>query len=48
MEKDQNSNSDTQNNEVEETKSDELNNDTQTAASENKEQKKRLLLGKKF
>jgi molecular chaperone GrpE len=42
MEKDLNSYSDTQNNEVEETKSDELNNDTQTVDSENTEQTKEI------
>jgi molecular chaperone GrpE len=42
MEKDLNPNSDTQNNEVEETKSDELNNDTQTVDSENTEQTKEI------
>jgi molecular chaperone GrpE len=42
MEKDQNLNSDTQSKEVEETKSDELNNDTQTVASENSEQTKEV------
>ena len=42
MEKDINPNSDTQNNEVEETKSDELNNDTQTVDSENTEQTKEI------
>ena len=40
MEKDQNPNSDNQNNEVEETKLDELNKDTQTVVSENNEQTK--------
>ena len=42
MEKDQNPNSDNQNNEVEETKSDKLNNDTQTVVSENNEQTKEV------
>ena len=42
MEKDQNPNSDTNNNEVEETKSDELNNDTHTVVSENNEQTKEV------
>ena len=42
MEKDQNSNSETQNNEAEETKSGELNNDTQTVVSENTEQTKEI------
>ena len=42
MEKDQNSMSETQNNEAEETKSGELNNDTQTVVSENTEQTKEI------
>ena len=42
MEKDQNLNSDTQNNEAEETKSDELNKDAQTVTKENNEQTKKV------
>jgi len=42
MEKDQKPNSETQNNEVEEAKSDELNNDTQTTTAENIEQIKEV------
>ena len=42
MEKDQKSNTETQNSEAEETKSGELNNDTQTIASENNEQIKEV------
>ena len=48
MEKDQNPNSDTQNSEVEKTDSDELNNDTQSAASENNEQIKEVTLEEKI
>jgi len=42
MEKDQKPNSETQNNEAEESKSDELNNDTQTTTEENNEQIKEI------
>jgi molecular chaperone GrpE len=42
MEEDQNTNSETQNNEAEEIKAEELNNDTQLNASENNEQRKEV------
>ena len=42
MEKDQNLNSETQNSEVEDAQSDELNNDAQAAAEENNEQRKEV------